>query len=517
VWHDIRRLQRAARVFEAQIYPRVRQALGSEWSPGVDNDPHIVILHATGIGEGVAGYATSVDEFPRAVEPFSNEAEMIVASASLEVGSRAYYALLARQFANVVLWANDRNESSWVEQGLADLAVRLCGIELDDAVQAYRSDPGVALAAESSGMPPAAQRGSAYLLMVYFHEQYHDEGTRALVAEPLNGVAGIEAVVSRLGRTLSFEEYFADWLAASYLDNEPGSQPIHSYANLRLDRPAPADIVASVPGHLEGSVAQFGADYIVIRGENDIQVGFRGVTETLLLDLQPQEGDWYWWTNRADESECTLTGSFDLTGMQQATLGYWLWYDIEPGYDFATVQVSQDGGAHWEAVQASSSTAGSSPAHGDEWRYTGSSGSLPRWVRETADLTPYAGRGVVMVRFVYRTDGAVTGPGLALDDIKILELDHVAPADAGDGEWQAEGFLRTGGTVGQRYLGVLIGLGESITVERLPISEDQTAVWVVPLGSRAWREAVLVVSGLAPLTGRPAPYALSLEPVDAGG
>jgi hypothetical protein len=65
--------------------------------------------------------------------------------------------------------------------------------------------------------------------------------------------------------------------------------------------------------------------------------------------------------------------------------------------------------------------------------------------------------------------------------------------------------------VPQRYLALLIGLGDEVTVERLPLEQDQTARWTVPLGSENWREAILVLSGLAPRTGQPALYQLRIQ------
>ena len=35
--------------FENQIYPTDRAFFGSEWTPGVDGDPHIYILYARGL------------------------------------------------------------------------------------------------------------------------------------------------------------------------------------------------------------------------------------------------------------------------------------------------------------------------------------------------------------------------------------------------------------------------------------------------------------------------------------
>jgi len=75
--------------------------------------------------------------------------------------------------------------------------------------------------------------------------------------------------------------------------------------------------------------------------------------------------------------------------------------------------------------------------------------------------------------------------------------------------------VRSDNFIPQRYLALLIGLGEGpgdeVTVERLPVEENQTAIWAVPLGSKNWREAMLVLSGLAPITTHPAFYQLTIE------
>ncbi|MFO3795781.1 MAG: hypothetical protein ACK8QZ_00645, partial [Anaerolineales bacterium] len=62
--------------FEQKIYPTTRAAFGSEWTPGVDNDPHIFILYTKAVGTGVAGYFSSADELNPQVHPYSNAHEM---------------------------------------------------------------------------------------------------------------------------------------------------------------------------------------------------------------------------------------------------------------------------------------------------------------------------------------------------------------------------------------------------------------------------------------------------------
>ena len=373
------------------------------------------------------------------------------------------------------------------------------------------------------------QRGAAYLFATYFHERFGNEGTRALVAQPLNGTAGFDAALAELDAGLNFEDLFAEWLAANYLDGEQEPDvPRYSYVTLDLEQPAPAAIYEDYPVTAEASVQQFGADYILLRGDDDLRVQFIGATMTPLLDLLPHSGRYFWWSNRADESLTTLTRAFDLSNVEQAALTYWTWYDIEPDYDYATIEISTDGGERWQVLFTPSGTDDNPHGNNPGWGYTGQSGEPPGdtlgdqpqhvgpgWNQETVDLSPYTG-GKVLVRFAYLTDEAVTGAGFVLDDVAIPEIGYADDVETGEGGWKSAGFLRSDNFIPQRYLALLIGLGgdpgdKEITVERLPVEEDQTAEWTVPLGSEGWHEALLVLSGLAPLTTNPAFYQLTIE------
>lgn len=60
-----RELDRLAAEFEDNIYPTNQEFFGSEWTPGVDEDPHLYVIYARGLGVGLAGYYNSIDEYTR--------------------------------------------------------------------------------------------------------------------------------------------------------------------------------------------------------------------------------------------------------------------------------------------------------------------------------------------------------------------------------------------------------------------------------------------------------------------
>jgi immune inhibitor A len=124
-------LEAAAELFEEHTYSTNRAFFGSEWSPGVDNDPHLSILHARGLGGAIAGYYSSVDEFVSAVRDDSNEMEMFCINIeNVTINNSFYNGVLAHEFQHMIHWHNDRNEETWMNEGFSELAMYLNGFDV---------------------------------------------------------------------------------------------------------------------------------------------------------------------------------------------------------------------------------------------------------------------------------------------------------------------------------------------------------------------------------------------------
>ncbi|HKU53434.1 MAG TPA: hypothetical protein VJQ25_13255, partial [Nitrospira sp.] len=108
---DVKRL---GDTFENQIYPTDREFFGTEWTPGVDNDPHVYILYVRGTGESNAGYFSTPDEYNPKVKKYSNGHEMFVFNAdNVDLSSEEAYSTLAHEFQHMIHWYTDQNETSW--------------------------------------------------------------------------------------------------------------------------------------------------------------------------------------------------------------------------------------------------------------------------------------------------------------------------------------------------------------------------------------------------------------------
>jgi len=506
---DLEALRTSAERFETQTYPTNQRIFGREWSPGVDSDEHLNILHAQGLGGTVGGYYSSSDEFSHLAHEYSNEREMFYVNLdTVEVGSAFYNGLLAHEFQHMIHWHMDRNEDLWLNEGLSELAAYVNGFDPGGSEVDFLAQPDLQLNDFDYDDGGHAHYGAAYLFALYFLDRFGAEATQALVAHPANGAAGLEAVLEQLGTSLDFEQLFANWVAAIYLDAPNLSDGRYGVQPIDFPRPALAAEHSHYPvAHTTGSVHQFASDYIHFTGDSPVTLVFTGTQQVKLVGAEPHGGRAFWWSNRGDDVDTTLTRAFDFSGLETVTLDYWLWYDVEEGWDYAYLEVSGDGGRTWDTIQTPHTTnenpAGNNYGHG----YTGVSGGggTPRWIHEQVDLSYYAGRPA-LIRFEYITDGAIHETGLVLDDLSIPELSYEDGFESDDPAWDAAGFVRNNNLLPQKFIIQLYELGPKPRIRQLPLNQQGRARWKIPFGDEL-NEAVLVVSGATPVTLESASYA----------
>ena len=511
---DGRSLHNTAERFEEQIYPSNQRFFGQEWSPGVDSDPHLVILLSGDLGGGVSAYQNSLDEYTRPVFPFSNQMEMITVSAEgAELDDPAFDCTLAHEFQHVIQWAVDGDETTWLNEVLGLLACPLNGLEADYSdfiIEAFAQQPDVQLNVWGTDADHvAAQYGASQLFGAYFLERFGEGAVQSLAADSMNGLASVDSALRSLGVTLQTlnnslagDELFADWVAANYLDDPELMDGRYGYRDLKLPGLKPALIVdtSSLPVEERGTVGQYAADYIVLNGPGEFQIDFAGATLVRPVPTAPHSGNAVWWGGREQEGDATLSRDFDLTGLEEATLTFYTWYDIDAGYDYTYVAISTDGRI-WTALPGQATGAGETNGINLGPGYSGRSDG---WIQERIDLTPYAGQQV-QIRFEYVTDDGPLRPGFLLDDIEIPELGYRYDAEPGNGGWLADGFLRQANILPQEWLLQLITRrGEQTAVERLQLNPDNSGRWIVELGPD--ETAALAISGLTRGTAEAADY-----------
>ncbi len=254
--------------FENHIYPTVRKHFGSEPTPGIDGDPHLYILYVKQLGGGVAGYFSSVDAWPRAVHPYSNQHEMFVFSASsASLREQWTRSLLAHEFQHMIHWHQDRNEAAWINEGASELATHLAGYTPNGADVLYLSVTDLQLNTwpdpqQTSTLP---HYGASFLFLLYFWERFGDRALKDLITHDANGWDGVQAVLDEHAPDTSFEEVFLDWLVANTVNEPKANEGRYGYRTYRPVRTAQAEPISDCTGRWEDTVMPFGMDVYLLQ------------------------------------------------------------------------------------------------------------------------------------------------------------------------------------------------------------------------------------------------------------
>ncbi len=515
-------VKKSADTFENIIYPKVHEVFGSEWSPGIDGDPHLYILHARNLGSWVAAYYGSSSQYPSEAVDTSNEKEMFFVNLDTmdwSVGTEYYEGVLAHEFQHMVHWYVDANEESWLNEGMSELSAMITGYGPSGFASDFLFYPNVQLTTWPEEDDRGIHYGAGFMFVAYFYERYGEEATTALVKNPKNGLTAVKDTLTAIGATdpatgeaVTVVDLYGDWLAANLLQDPSLGDGRYGYVFPAMEGLPTAGITDEIQPEgvpVPREAPQWGPEYLHINssGAQTLRFTFKGSTTVGLMPVNAHSGEYMWWGNRTDDSDTRLTRTVDLTGVDSATLKYWTWYYIEELWDYGYVMVSTDGGATWTPIETSLMTREDPHSNSYGPGYTAQSGD---WVEETVDLTPYTGQEI-MIRFEYITDDATTQPGMLIDDVSIPEIGYADDMESGVGDWVTEGWIRTDNILPQDFLVLLVQPGNSAQPVTRLLGPDTEPLgeWEFEVGG----EAYIIVSGLAPVTTEAAQYTYTLTPV----
>ncbi|MEH1013538.1 hypothetical protein V6U90_10540 [Micromonospora sp. CPCC 206060] len=387
-----------------------------------------------------------------------------------------YEGTVAHELEHLLHNYSDPGELSWVDEGLADFAIFLNGL---DAGGSHLSNHQVFY--EETSLTrwggTLANYGASFTYFQYLWEQAggNGDGTftpdkqydgtagdlliKTIFEEQADGMVGVQKAIDTFnaatgGNLRSAEDLFRDWSVAVYLDDE--GSPIYDIKAFNFGDPADTswtmDIADGVfwegRGSYQGATPDakwarlknrpdttavpFGMSVERFRNPGPtVSLAFDGDDETVIA---PHTGDNHWYAGYESQADNIL----DVAAPANVTsVDFWTWNFIEEGWDYGFVEVLVNG--EWKSVplvnDSGTVVTTDTDPHGNNPEgngLTGTSGGEyfvddPVYVHLTAQIPA----GATDVRFRYSTDAAYLDTGWFIDDVRVNGADATVSSAAG--------------------------------------------------------------------------------------
>lgn len=258
--------------FDDAIYPRLTEELGPEPDPGVDGSSRIVILVYDMGDPQLSGYFDAHDIEPSAAgDPDSNQREMLYLNVNtLLAGREQAAAAAAHEFAHLIQHYRDfmldpspqrTAEARWMEEGISTYAESVAGFgaRSQDRLRSFEREPSKNLTLWVGSF--SSDYGASLAFVSYVAERTSPGFVRALVEEPLDGVAGLNTTLARFVYFDTYATLFDDWVIANFLDGRGRATPpwTHQSFDLAVD---PQPLMGAGPWAATANVKNHAARYL---------------------------------------------------------------------------------------------------------------------------------------------------------------------------------------------------------------------------------------------------------------
>lgn len=174
------------------------------------------------------------------------------------------------------------------------------------------------------------------------------------------------------------------------------------------------DTITKIYGHYTVAFASNGnniTDWTAVQGWNTTTSSFYSAPSS----ITDSPGGNY---SQNANSRITTTQQISLVNCISAMLTFRAHWDLEAGYDYSQVQISNDNGVTWTPLCGKYTTNNNNLDSGNP-TYTG---VQPNWVKEEMSLDAFAGQNI-LIRFRLRSDFGVQGDGYYFDDLLVKTID----------------------------------------------------------------------------------------------
>lgn len=391
-----------------------------------------------------------------------------------------YEGVIAHELEHLVMNYSDPGEVSWVDEGLADMAVFLNGYDIGGSHLTYHQvfHRETSLTRWGGGLE---NYGASFTYFLYLWEQAGGNGDGSLTADSqydaaggdlliklifenaADGMEGVQAAIDQYNAMTSSdlrsaEELFKDWAIAVKLDDEGSDR--WDFVNIDFGDPKYTSWTVDIANDAfwDGR-GQYIGRMPEARWENNKKVPaqnalpfgvsyetFRNLGRTIALDFDgdateqvaPHSAPTHWWGGAESQNENIL--DVDSAGTAAgAVVDLWTWYFIEDGWDYGYLEALV--GGEWVTVplflDGTEVTTDTNPHDNNEEGngLTGTSGGEyfvdePEYINLQSAPLP---AGTTDVRFRYSTDAAYLDTGFFVDDVTVAG--QAATLSSEPGNW----------------------------------------------------------------------------------
>jgi Immune inhibitor A peptidase M6 len=377
-----------------------------------------------------------------------------------------YEGVIAHELEHLLMNYSDPGEPSWVDEGLADLAIFLNQYSIGGSHLTYHQvfHRETSLTRWGGGLE---NYGASLTYFLYLWEQaggngdgtYNPDGQydgaggdlliKLIFQNEADGMEGVQAAIDEFneltGANLrSAEELFKDWAIAVKLDDE-GSD-LWDIKNIDFGDPTFTGWTVDIANDLfwnkrgqyfgrmpearweqfpkvpEQTALPFGVSYETFRNPGQVfGLTFEGSPTE---QVAPHTGETHWWGGAESLNENILDVASAGTA-PGAVVDFWTWYFIEEGWDYGYLEALVNG--EWVTVplfhEGIEVTTDTDPHDNNEEGngLTGTSGGTyfvddPEYIHLQSAPLP---AGTTDVRFRYSTDAAYLDTGFFVDDVTV--------------------------------------------------------------------------------------------------
>lgn len=339
---------------------------------------------------------------------------------------------------------NDPSEETWLNEGMSTFSEYLGGYGHDDgSINFFLDHPENSLVNwdehynAETGPETIADYGEVYLFTLYLYDKFGHDFIKSLATDGTSqGIESVEKTLKQYKAKKDFTDVYQNFMTAITLDDRSVSKDYDiDSINLR-------DLVVDQQGTKRGKTVDFekaqvyekqgvpawGGDFKSLDFSKEIRgMKFNGVD---FLPLQWKSvrdplgsGKQVLWGNTGSQVDNQMIFEADLSSVNNATLNFEHYYQIEEEWDFGAVQVSTDNGETWTSL-ANNNTRSDITEEGypnTKENLPGFTGTNGKWSAESFDLSNYAGKKV-LIAFRYMTDWGSEEAGWYINNITIPEI-----------------------------------------------------------------------------------------------